>query len=545
MKSSTEKKTSDLNAVTFTHLPIPNLEEFRRAAAMGNLSAYTEKRWGRCIRAFDECDNIHLAYLFLSDAYKAFVTSSSSIDTLVHLEVAIKAALNRLMQHGKNPGKFQVIGLEELKPLLEPLDKLAENSRIPLKQLVLGGGSELYYDCPKVVEAIIRVARRHKREPIFRFDVDVAVEEQGVQKLIDQYEDLVDDKHYFFFSGTYFYHNFTQDPERFLLNDYSARLHFLSIGRNDGASLKDYLDRAKINLDTIRSKRLDNVEEYMNSVEIDPRAIPFKLDPTLSQYFIDKLPSIGANVFAQPISGAGLCISQMAIVQLPPFANVARNIMWIDDSIKRTLHEGIGDLNHNDICSVTDAKFAQNRYRDGVTLSDVLWAYNTYLPRLVYGCLMHGLMYDESVNPPAGPYANSFVEYMRARRKPTVEDRIKWTKVAIERINVMKEMWSNSIFSSNPAGQMLSDFAVEELEINRSGRADIIREIVRKPTADINQLCQKFSLPPERNAGAYIVQVISDLQRYIELMELWPYIIRTIDFETRTLSPELEWLVRD
>ncbi|MBI1924675.1 hypothetical protein HYR99_10525 [Candidatus Poribacteria bacterium] len=216
-----------MKAITFNHLPVSNLQAFEDAAAKGTLFTQVEQSWGQCIRALDACDNIGLVYLFLSDAldacdniglvylflsdaYKAFITGRDVVQ-LTALETAIRnVGLNPLIQQYQNPDKFQIVGLDELKPLLVPLNQLAQNSSIPaLNYLVLGAGSELYYDCPKVVEAIIRIARRHEREPIFRFDADVVVKEQGVRALINQYERLVNaNQEYFFFSGSYFSDNF-------------------------------------------------------------------------------------------------------------------------------------------------------------------------------------------------------------------------------------------------------------------------------------------------------------------------------------------------
>ncbi|MBI1924674.1 hypothetical protein HYR99_10520 [Candidatus Poribacteria bacterium] len=220
-------------------------------------------------------------------------------------------------------------------------------------------------------------------------------------------------------------------------------------------------------------------------------------------------------------------------------------MIWIDDNIKRKLHEGIGDIRPPDVIVVQQAGFAPDRYPNGFTLKDVRWLYKEYLPRLVLGCLTHRLMCEPSQVPPAGPYAKSFAEHMLTRRKPTVRDRREWARAAIDRIDLMKEIWSGPPFNSNPAGYLLADFATDELDINRGGCQDIIDAVVRKPTANIDQLCKNNSLPVGHNAGAYIAQVVADLQKYIELMELWPYIIRTIDFVRRDPPTVLQWLVKD
>jgi hypothetical protein len=46
----------------------------------------------------------------------------------------------------------------------------------------------------------------------------------------------------------------------------------------------------------------------------------------------------------QVISGAGLVISVPAIRRLPPFMNAKDLVVWVDDHLKRKLHEAIGDI---------------------------------------------------------------------------------------------------------------------------------------------------------------------------------------------------------
>jgi hypothetical protein len=473
-----------MKAVAFTHLSVSNPQDVRSSAA-------------QYIQAFDACDNIGLVYLFLSGAYKAFITGRD-VDTADSNERRIRSELKKLI-NGEliNGEKFQIVGMKELSPLLESLDNLAANANMSLEQLVLGRSGDFTYDCSKVVEAFIRIARRYKPEPILRFDADVAVKTDAVERLIDQYIALTGQgKQYFFFSGSYSFHDPNTETETHWLNDYSVRTHFLSTRENDET--------------------------------------PFQLDCALAKHFVDTISKIGAPVKEQPISGAGLCMSPLAIVQFPPFANVAQNIMWIDDSIKRALHEGVGNLDSNDICQVHGAAFEQNRYPEGIQLKDMQWACRTYFPRLTLGCLMQGLMSEPSAVPEV------LAEYIRIRRKPTEGERRRWAEVAIARINEMKKIWSDSLFSS-PAGKMLKDFADTELNINQNGCRQVIEAVVKNPRADIADLCNTYSLPEGRNAGAYIAQVIADLEQYFDLMELWPFIIRTVDFQTRNPS-QLTWL---
>ncbi len=261
---------------------------------------------------------------------------------------------------------------------------------------------------------------------------------------------------------------------------------------------------------------------------------------------------IGPFPARQPISGAGLCLSPMAILQLPPFANMSKNVMWIDDSLKRTLHEAVRDIEPHDACSVIGAEFEQDRHpgsasraQNEINYGDMQWAHDQYLPRLAYGCLMHGLICHQSNPGKPGCYAESLEKYMSTRKLPMPRDYKKWGNAAKRRIRTMKRLWSAPEYESSPAGKMLAEFANKELNLGASC-SDLIEEVAKDPLAvNIDMLCSRHQLKKGRNAGAFIAQVIVDLRRYLDLLEVWPFIIRTIDFERRVRRAELEWLVRE
>jgi hypothetical protein len=508
-------------AVVFTHFPISNAEEFKTAEIEGKLEALVEHTWGKSILAFDKCDNIGLVYLFLPDAYKAFVTGSENFDSIVSLERSVQHALRQFIGDVcENKNKFEIVGFRQLEPLLTPLEKLAENSEISLNELVLGGGSKMNYDCPKVVEAIIRLARRHQLQPILRFDVDVLVNREGVERLISHHERLLaDNVRYFFFSGNYHAHK-DKDSEKYWINDYAIRTHFLSTS-DDGKPWSFYKDQ-----------------------DIDRSKISFNVDTKMAKHFIEDMQVKGADPMDQVISGAGLCISPMAITQLPPFANVTENIVWIDDAIKRALHEGIGDIPTVHVGAVEEARFEQERHPTGITLADVDWGYNNYLPRLVYGCLMYSTMVDIKTTPPTGPFAEYFIDYMRNRKKTKDANINEWAERALERVKLIKANWTDPRFAASDSGKILTEFAEKQLDYNGTkAEQDFMADIVKNPDQDIAELCSKYNIS-SKCAVAYVGEVVADLNRYIELMNVWPYIIRLVDFETRTSSEQLEWLTK-
>ena len=157
---------------------------------------------------------------------------------------------------------------------------------------------------------------------------------------------------------------------------------------------------------------------------------------------------------------------------------------------------------------------------------------------------MHSLIIDLDEVPPAGPFAISLAEYKQTRKIPDKQDRRKWADVAIERIKLIEKTWISPPFDTAPAGKILYKFAKNELKIQEPEFSCIINGIINDPTQDIQTLSSSCGYSSDRNAGAYVAEVIKDLGRYINLMEIWPFIIRTIDFETRRTNPNLQWLTR-
>jgi hypothetical protein len=115
------------------------------------------------------------------------------------------------------------------------------------------------------------------------------------------------------------------------------------------------------------------------------------LDPAKAMDFLSDLPYIGANPFRQVISGGGLCLSDGAILDLPPYSNMRLNVMWIDDHLKYALHDELGHFNIH-IFEVGSARennagFYQSRHLFQPSLWDVRWHMRTYLMRLLLGCV--------------------------------------------------------------------------------------------------------------------------------------------------------------
>jgi hypothetical protein len=105
--------------------------------------------------------------------------------------------------------------------------------------------------------------------------------------------------------------------------------------------------------------------------------------------FLRSLHHVGADPFRQVVSGAGLCLSDGAILDLPPFSNMRLNVMWIDDHLKYSLHHELGHFDIHigevDHARVEGAIFPQ--LRKAPNYENVRWHLGTYMLRLILGCV--------------------------------------------------------------------------------------------------------------------------------------------------------------
>jgi len=331
--------------------------------------AFQQLQWQERIRPYRSCNNVYLIYIFIIEGYKALLSGEIPFESLT-TERAMREVLETAVRMEGLEDRVQIVGIDELIPTLTYLQQIAHLSGLPLNNLLLGAGKTAYYDSPKMVEAFIRLARGlhvGPEEVIIRMDEDVALNPRGIDALIKYYDDHphgANSIEYRFLSGDYRCHD-SED----LLNDYAVRTtHFARIG--------------------IRELRKG-----------DPNYNEAKL-------WLDSIADIGADPYNQTISGAGLMMSPKSIMTLPPFANAGSPIIWIDDHLKRLLHEALGHFNYlkdnkpplniSSYRYCKGASFEQDRYPNGVQQKDIVWAGNDYLPRLVRGIVMDNLIWDRA-----------------------------------------------------------------------------------------------------------------------------------------------------
>ncbi len=479
-----------MNTVVFTALDPPT------AYPPIDLTNEIHKRkvreeWTALLENYVACDPVDLVFVFITPGYKG-ITSGQSPWTELHKENLMQRILDDIINGNKDKyKKIQVVGVRELVPTFASLEAQAKKNERPLKRVLLGRGTDLYYDSPKMVEAIIRIARgRHsaksQSELIFRLDSDVEPNADAFNKLMNYYDRLPDavKDGYYFYSGNYRVRSANGKDD--LLNNFAVRCgHFAEHGWRDllpsGGSDKQ--------------KAHDLAHKWLNSLE-----------------------RVGANVNEQVISGAGLCMSAKAISSLPPFANMSELIVWINDHLKRILHENVrntgqrrphltespDDLSFH-LC--TNANFKQNQHPDGIIVSaekdDIAWHLDSYLPRLVRGCLMHGLIKEKEPGSDTSVFARIVETVMRWSYIPKLPSLHYAAEKHFEKI---LEEWQKADYSNTHLGE----FACGELP----------------------------KLGP-----SLIKQVLGDMKSYLDLLYLWPSFVSLIEEIPHGIADN-EWLFR-
>ena len=153
-------------------------------------------------------------------------------------------------------------------------------------------------------------------------------------------------------------------------------------------------------------------------------------------------PAIGTRMSQQVISGAGLFMTPPTIRKLPPFMSFFNSTLWVDDHLKRRLHEAIGDLTPDDPEHLPNVFFKQDRHPNGIipiTGRKSIKAIEDYFDRLFRGCIFHFLFMK-----PGGTIGvlGSEIKKVLPPRKPNIKE-----KRIEERIRIEAMKTANSVLS--------------------------------------------------------------------------------------------------
>jgi len=277
------------------------------------------------------------------------------------------------------------------------------------RKYFIGAAEGLRYDCPKIPEAILRLRLLGNGVPVLRLDHDVIFRFGGEKKVVG---DLGLFKAVACSSRAY--HLRLADPtvSTFLFSaSYNSRdlrepsvdvdcFHAWSRAfatRVYPALVVDMDDIRKIQMlpkDQRNSAWDDYVRKHLNEslasrfFGLRGKGLELQADG------FKGLTSIGAHPFHSVISGALLCLSEGAILDLPPFSNFHSNVMWIDDHLKYSLHRAMHHFTSGETLNLepglSDARLDNvivTKARPAV--SGLLeYVFGTYLPTLLWGTIV-------------------------------------------------------------------------------------------------------------------------------------------------------------
>ena len=296
-------------------------------------------------------------------------------------------------------------GLERRVRFLTPLDlevilgRLNSASAAKFKHYFLGWTKEIRYDAPKVVEAILRLRMIGTGIPVLRLDQDVAfnkdnldteaVSDLGLFKAVAcalrAYRARIEQPAIstFLFSASYDSRPLLtkgDDPFDGWSRAFATRIFPALIAHPN--------DLSRIDLDEDLACRYYGLKPIRGRLEADG---------------VNGLISIGAHPLYSVISGALLCMSDGAILDLPPFSNLANNVMWIDDFLKYSLHRAMNHFTSSETLEIEPG--LRNARLDDVMVTKARpevtnlanYVFGRYIPTLFSGAIFDAWITTEPI----------------------------------------------------------------------------------------------------------------------------------------------------
>jgi hypothetical protein len=488
---------SQVQAVIFTHFGGLN------AIDVHTVSSDVQVRYEEVIKSYCLCKRVAIVYVYLDRAIGKLIASrrgfhkengklsvpaellteeQALIEWLEGLKRSARSALG--IQHGTGP-RFHFVGLGALLELLKALQEVDPD----LIHLLHGPGGRFTYDSPKFVEAVIRLARGDSphlaMHPVVRVDEDARANDEAISVLLDRFEKISVTKPFYLFSGTYGVSATTDH-----LNDHAVRTHwFVKEGTRKG--------------DPLPPPVLGQIETFLTDISL-LGATQFVPLPPMSSAGLQR--SLAGNSLtsdvrssSQVISGAGLIMSRKAVDLLPPFMNLGNLTLWVDDHLKRRLHEMLGDIAAEDPECLVEARFDQDRHPAGVTLADKARA-TDYFQRVLRGCLFHAI-----VTGPRGA-RTSYGELIR--------------DIVLYSASANDERLDGSL----PAGKHFR----EGLMKTAQDRFDLVRASWTSSEFAGTDLWKWARKLDKRQASKYCAQVTDDALAYARLAKRWHVFVRAI-----------------
>ena len=441
----------------------------------------------------------------------------------------------------------------------------------------VGPEQGLRYDSPKVPEAILRLRLLGSGLPLFRLDHDVMF--QGDNKDSDDlglFKAIACSLHAyhlrltnpsvstFLFSASY--NTDTLLNENSDLGDFdhwsrafATRIHPALVAnpaevikicnslvnRKRKTRIARWDDYAKLNLDQLMARNFYGLKTAAGHLEPD---------------HMNGLTSVGAHPLFSVISGALLCLSDGAILDLPPFSNFTNNVMWIDDHLKYSLHRAIHHFTSGEALDLgsglSDARLSDVKVTKGRPAIDDLPVYvcGGYLPTLLLGAIMDAWITCDDIRilklrhrnlsserqedwkaawkrKDEPPLPSAILKALGAGsfdNAPRKELRENLEASAVERINLVRNLWVDlrddkkeirTFASYWASGEVESAFGLECF----ANAKDSTWQGISKKNGDITSFDDLLD-----GIKSKIVKLCDDAVTYVEWTLKWPGVVQII-----------------
>jgi len=504
-------KPADQKCVVFTHFVSGG-----HSVSDPNRLRTLRDEWRRRLERYAKCqETIERVFVFISEGYFALASIRRREAPFVGLQ-ADRTLVRILREESDNAGcprGFIIpIGVDALVNLLSRLQLQLNGLGKDISQLLLGSGKYMRYDSPKMVDAILRIAGRNTGRPLFRIDDDVEPRNASFKKLLIAFRKLPNRSldAIYAFSGGYGGWDYSnpRQQQKALLNNYAVRTSHLAQRTSAG----------------------------------------WQLHPTQCGAFLKGLSLIGAHqgfsrtkgagdkADAQVISGAGLCLSYAAVKKLPPFANLDNAVTWIDDHLKRKMHEALDDLGANrSTARVKGALFKQDRHPSGLCDSDMMGVgAQNYLCTLARGCIFDALVHSGGN---LGPYTEFIRGWLdgsfcfptifaqprnqdggRETPRPLTDFGMELAKAGEKRVRAIARSWLSQL-----SAERLS-FKDDKIKKRFIPKLHMPRSCLCSPVFD------RRAKTVMTNADRCLVyQVLEDAEQYLDLLGIWRAFVNLLE----------------
>jgi len=447
-----------------------------------------------------------------------------------------------------------------------------------LRWWFIGKSQAIRYDTPKIVEAIVRLRLLGSGVPVFRLDYDVLfrgnenkdLPDLGLFKTVASclraYRLRMDEPSVatFLLSASY--------DTRALMPPENSK----SFEAWRGAFATRVFPALPIVPEEIckveggKGKKQYTWERYAENVFDCALARKFYglASNDLATEDVAGIGKIGAHPIASVISGAMLCLSEGAILDLPPFSNFTLNVSWIDDHLKYCLHRELRHLTTIELKIeplLSDAKldFIMIQKKRAEITDLPSYVLGNYLPTVLWGTVMDAWITADPLIKYRPEYLSTAEQnrwrkirrYGRAegvlaaglqtaleKGSFTIADRLALRetliKVGLNRITEVRRQWAK--LTRPGKGTFASIWAKGSVATFFPQLPERCRGIARKRLPLNSELTGMVDL--NHHLHDDFLTLVDDALEYIEWTLNWPRIMQVVrSVEQGTVKTDMSW----